>query len=327
MRILFLESHPMWIYGLPNGFRDLGHEVKVSGPLTEENIPMMISEFKPDLIITIGWTPENTGKKVGWIRKFVKQSKIPHVYWATEDPGYTHSFSLPLIQNLEPDFVFTICLARVDYYKKLGFKSAYMDFGHHCSVHKRVKIDNRFKCKIAVVANGYPIFLKENPEHFRMKSLQTLINPILKANLRIDFWGRCWDEMSRFVEYDIPKEWIHGYLSYEEVYKVYSSADIIIGLQNRVDQITQRTYETLGSEGLLLTSDTAAVRKLFNDKQDLLLSSSAEETLRLVYYFLNNPEESEKIRRHGKLSVTKHSYKHRAEYIIKILNTEGLLEK
>jgi len=30
MRILFLESHPMWIHGLPNGFRDLGHEVMVS---------------------------------------------------------------------------------------------------------------------------------------------------------------------------------------------------------------------------------------------------------------------------------------------------------
>lgn len=30
MRVLFLESHPMWIHGLPNGFRDAGHKVKVS---------------------------------------------------------------------------------------------------------------------------------------------------------------------------------------------------------------------------------------------------------------------------------------------------------
>ena len=34
MRILFLESDPMWIYGLPYGFCDVGHSVMVSGPLT-----------------------------------------------------------------------------------------------------------------------------------------------------------------------------------------------------------------------------------------------------------------------------------------------------
>lgn len=57
MKILFLESHPMWIYGLPNGFRDAGHQVLVSGPLTKENLPNMIKEFSPDLIFSMGWGP------------------------------------------------------------------------------------------------------------------------------------------------------------------------------------------------------------------------------------------------------------------------------
>ncbi|MCY8281393.1 hypothetical protein, partial [Bacillus inaquosorum] len=30
MKILFLESHPMWLYGLPNGFRETGHTVMIS---------------------------------------------------------------------------------------------------------------------------------------------------------------------------------------------------------------------------------------------------------------------------------------------------------
>ena len=85
MRILFLESHPMWIHGLPNGFIDAGHYVKISGPLDDLDIFKLISEFQPDLIITMGWGPENTA--------IVKQKKIyestinvniPHVYWATE---------------------------------------------------------------------------------------------------------------------------------------------------------------------------------------------------------------------------------------------------
>lgn len=36
LKILFLESHPMWIYGLPNGFRDTGHTAIISGPISIE---------------------------------------------------------------------------------------------------------------------------------------------------------------------------------------------------------------------------------------------------------------------------------------------------
>ena len=51
---------------------------------------------------------------------------------------------------------------------------------------------------------------------------------------------------------DIPKDWIHGPMHYLETCKVYNSADIIIGLQNYQELITQRTYEILGSGGFLL---------------------------------------------------------------------------
>ena len=63
MRILFLESNPMWIYGLPNGFCDAGHTVMISGPLTEEGIIDMIANFQPDLIFTMGHTSEHTREK------------------------------------------------------------------------------------------------------------------------------------------------------------------------------------------------------------------------------------------------------------------------
>lgn len=62
MRVLFLESHPMWIHGLPNGFRDAGHKVKVSGPLDKRTIYKLIGDFAPDLVITMGWGPENSSK-------------------------------------------------------------------------------------------------------------------------------------------------------------------------------------------------------------------------------------------------------------------------
>lgn len=55
--------------------------------------------------------------------------------------------------------------------------------------------------------------------------------------------------MSKYIGREIPPNWIHGYLDYTEAYKVYSSAKVVIGLQNCESQLTQRTYEILGSGG------------------------------------------------------------------------------
>jgi spore maturation protein CgeB len=329
MRILFLENNPRWINGLPNGFIDAGHDIKILAPLTKDDILESLSNFNPNLIISLGWTSQNTKEKIQWIRKYVKPSNIPYVYWATEDPGYTQLFTLPFIQKTQPDFVFTICHKRIDYYRKLGIKAAHLDFGYHESIHHHTKCESKYKTNIAVVANAYPDFLKTHPNHFRLKSIKTLIVPVLKEKIPINIWGNDWDKMNSILEYDIPKECIRGYLPYTKANKVYSSADIVIGIQNHEihHQLCQRTYEILGSKGFLLTSNTPGVKDLFKHGHDLITSSSPEETVKLIHYYLKNSDEREKIRINGKKTATNHSYKHRAEYIIRILKKEGILSK
>lgn len=325
LRVLFLENDPMWIHGLPNGFRDAGHEIKISGHLTEENIPRMISEFKPNLIVTMGWTSENTGEKVNWIRKCVKSAKVPHAYWATEDPTHTHSFSLPLIQKMQPDFVFTICPQRVSYYKKIGINAAHMDFGFHPSVHHYVTPEEKYRCSIAVVANGYPRNLKLYPDHYRIQSLQTLISPLVKENIRVDFFGWGWENVTSLIGCEIPKEWLHGYLPYTLANVVYSSADLTIGLQNHLTQVTQRTYEVLASKGFLITSDTPEIRRLFNPEEDLVISSSPKETVDLVKYYIKEKDIRDKIREQGQKTVSVHHYINRARYMIDVLRDKNIL--
>jgi len=325
MRVLFLESDPMWIHGLPNGFRDAGHIVMVSGPLIEDSIIDILSSFKPDLIITMGHTSEHTKEKQELIRKYVTCTNIPNVYWATEDPGYTLSFSLPLIQTIEPDFVFTICPARVDFYRKQSIPSAHLDFGYHSSVHFPAQVHEKYKASIAIVANGYPMLYEKRPDHYRFKALRSLLSPFLKEIMRIDFWGRYWDKMEHILGKKIPDEWIHGFIPYTEANKVYSSADIILGVQNHDTQLTQRTYEVLGSGGFLLTNDTSEIRRLFSPGQDMIVSHSSEETIELVRYYLDHPEERMKIKKAGMESVKKYSYEQRANYIIETLIRAGIL--
>lgn len=325
MRILFLESNPMWIHGLPNGFIDAGHTVRISGPLTKDNIPDMIFEFQPDLIITMGWTNELVGEKVNWIRKYIKTHKIPHVYWATEDPTHTFSFSLPYIQQVQPDFIFTICRSRVNYYKRLGLRAAHLDFGFHPLVHHFTQPQDEYRHSIAVVANAYPKNLSQYPDHYRIKSLRTLIYPLLKANIRIDFYGSEWESLTDILGHAIPEEWIHGYLPYTMANHVYSSSDIILGIQNHPTQLNQRIYEILASKGFLITSDTPEIRSLFTPGKDLVVSASSEETIDLVKYYLREEEKRKKISENGQKSVALHHYKNRAVYIIDVLRSEKII--
>lgn len=328
MNILFLESHPMWIYGLPNGFRDIGHKVTVSGSLTEEKIDFLLSNFKPDLVITMGWGPENASlEKQNMIHEFVKSSGVPHIYWATEDPTHTETFSLPFLRKVQTDFVFTICSSRIQYYDKLGIKAAHLDFGHHSKINYPNEYYGKGRNSISVVANAYPKKLKIYPNHYRHESLKILISPLIKNNQKINFYGRYWEEMKPFIQEDIPSKWIQGYLHYTEVNKVYCSSDIIIGLQNHRTQLTQRTYEILASGGFLLTNDTPEIRRHFTPGKDLIVSSSPEETIELVNYYLKNPDIRKTIKEQAILAVENHSYKHRAEYIIETLLKEKIFDR
>lgn len=325
MRILFWENNPMWIFGLPNGFRDLGHEVIVCNLLKEEELIKAIVNFKPQLVITMGWTAATTGSRVFWICKYIKNTKIPLVYWATEDPTHTFSFTLPLIQKIKPNFLFTICPSRVNYYEKMDIKAAHMDFGFHPKINRYTSPEDKYSQSIAVVANGYSRNLKLYPNHYRIQSIKTLISPLIQHNIRVDFWGWGWKEMDEFIGTSIPDEWIHGKLPFAETSKVYSSAKIILGVQNHPTQMTQRIYEILGSRGFLLTSDTPEIRRLFQINRDLVVSSSSEETIALVDYYLKNNQEYDMIRNQGEISVRVHSYVNRAEYMLKVLKEQKII--
>ncbi|WP_047155151.1 CgeB family protein [Aneurinibacillus tyrosinisolvens] len=328
MRILFLETHPMWIFGLPNGFKDLGHHIKLADPNNEPLLKEALKEFQPHLIFSMGWTPANdTPEKQERIGNYTQAFGIPHVYWATEDPGYTEVFSLPYLERAKPDFVFTICTQKVGVYENSGIGAAHLDFGYHPSVHYPTHPHRQYTSTAALVANGYPQLYEKDPAHQRFTSLKTLVEPFLDEKIETNFYGRYWDQMKKLFGKNVPANWIKGYLPYPEANKVYSSVKIVIGVQNKMTQVTQRTYEILASGGFLLTTDTPEVRRLFVPGKDLLVSSSREETLQLLRYYLDRPDERRKICEHGLETVKKHSYTIRAKKALETLCTRKVIPR
>ena len=68
----------------------------ISGPVSRENITEMIDEFKPDLIVSMGWTPEHSREKQAWIRKVLSVQRVfscpinerdIHLFSSVANPG------------------------------------------------------------------------------------------------------------------------------------------------------------------------------------------------------------------------------------------------
>ena len=323
MRILFLLSGQLWVHTLPQGFSDAGHDVKTAACLSQDDLSGELVQFKPHLAVTIGWGREQNKARQLMIRECLKEAGVPHVYWSVEDPAYTSVFTLPLIQRTRPDFIFTICDPKVRYFRKLGFKAAYMDFGF--SPHIQYNLDCPKEYDIAVVANAYPDIYEKFPNHYRRHSIEALIKPFIEQNIRVDFWGCDWERMGPVLECAIPSEWIHGPVSYTEANRIYNASNIILGLQNYEEQITQRTYEILGSGGFLLTNDTAGIRKLFTPGEELACSSSAAETPVLAAYYLENLSRRNVVAKRGQECVRNFSYKNKAEYMLTVLRKERII--
>ncbi|MFX3634036.1 MAG: glycosyltransferase [Candidatus Pristimantibacillus sp.] len=325
MRILFLERGELWSYGLPDGLRDLGHQVQTSGPVHKRKLIRKLSSFKPDLLVSVGWGPDHTTTKQRLVRSLATQYQIPLVYWSTEDPNFTEVFTLPLLRRMKPDYTFTISAKTAKRFHKLGYPAAHLEYAYHPKVHYRTKAQKKYQADIVVVANAYPDVLRKYPKLYRNKSIRILVSPLLRKGYRIHFYGRNWSRMKPFLGYSISKKFIKGPIPYKDANKVFSSAKIVLGLQNYTDMVTQRTYETLGSEGFFLTNDTPAVRKILEPGRDVAVSSSPQETLRKVRFYLDNANEREQIRRNGRRAISMHNYTTRARFMLSTLRRRGLI--
>lgn len=99
MRVLFCESLPMWFLTLPQGFRALGYETAFSGPITRERLQSLFFQFRPDLVVSLGWGREHSPEKIQLVREAVEVYGAVHAYWALEDPNYFEGWSLPYVRK------------------------------------------------------------------------------------------------------------------------------------------------------------------------------------------------------------------------------------
>lgn len=313
MRVLFANNPPVIQAGIARGLARLGHEVLVF-PLwqtpyerQEEVLAPTVEAFRPDVIFTEG-DPPNFNKPV--IYDLCQARGIPHVYWAIQDPLWHKEISAYCASHA--DLVFTTAAELVPVYRAMGKPAELLLFACNPEYHHRTLSDPALQHEVVFVGNNYPE---------RAEATERVIGPVLAGGYDLMVWGLWWTDQDK--PFHLPARHCGGYLSYDRMAEVYSSAAIVLGLHLDATSPTQtsiRTFEVLGCGAFYLTQYTPAHANLFENGKHLVWSASPEETKDLVAFYLNHPAERERIATAGQAEVyARHTVTHRAEQVVEAL--------
>lgn len=293
----------------------LGHDIAYQSSWNFAEIEAGIAYFKPDILLTIGCDIPLRDPALDILPHLCTKYGLFHIYWATEDKIHFHSWSLPFIRRIAPDLIWSLHEDCVRAYIDMGIPSAYLNFAYNPRLHQFTKQGSAQTFALSLIATTHL-----DTYTYRYESLRELVIPLLRAGKSVNIWGFGWHEDKQKIAdtfaLTIPDTAIHGYLPYKDSFSVYAETQIVIGVQNALDQVSQRTFEILGSGACMLTSRTPAMEQLFTDGMEVLMSSSAEETLAKVEAYLQQPQACMKIGAQARKKVlATHTYHHRFAHV------------
>jgi len=139
---------------------------------------------------------------------------------------------------------------------------------------------------------------------------------LLPTDYELAVYGRHWEEL-------IDSKYIKGqYINNHEVYKYYSSADIVLNdhweSMRENGFISNRIFDVLACNGFILSDDVKGLKELFGDS--IITYRSKEDLQNKIEYYLTHKQEREALSQIGrKLVLEKHTHKNRVEQILKTI--------
>lgn len=327
-KIFFLDHRSCYLNSLGDVLSQLGHRVFYQSSWMPEEIEAGLAYFQPDILLTVGCDIPLRSSFPDDLPQLCRKYGLFHIYWATEDKIHHQHWSVPFVQRIYPDLVWTIHPECVHSYERLGIAANALNFGLNPRLFLPRSRQQHVRYPLSFVGTTH---LEQRT--YRYTSFEHLLVPLVKHQQRVDIWGFGWKESAALLQQafgiSIPDDWLHGYLAYKRTPQIYHASHIVLGVQNAPDQVTQRTFEILGSGGCMLASRTEELSRLFIDGEEIILTDSPEETLELVQYYLARPQLCVKIGQKARRKVLKeHQLAHRLRRIWpqleSMLSTKGV---
>ncbi|GGE41677.1 hypothetical protein GCM10011391_20540 [Pullulanibacillus camelliae] len=315
MRWFYLETFTFFSETLTRTFHDMGIpcETPQFSPEqgTSEQLMQALEAFKPDIILTSGWTSWHKRKYLDVVKRYCQEQEAFHVFWSLEDPVHTELWSKYMIEQATPDYVVTHEYGFEAFYHQLGIPAGYLPLACYPTLHHSRPLEANYQADIALVGNYSPILPELCP--FRYAGLKRLVDPLLKQQeYSFHIYGAGWRDYIKNISSLSSKLVVHGTIPYQEIPSVYSSSKLTIGIQNSPQLLTRRTFEAMGSGTCLLTLNTPAVSRHFISDQHLVTIDEDESVLDKVGKYLRDSAARERIKAQGQRFVhQQHTYQER----------------
>jgi spore maturation protein CgeB len=275
-----------------------------------KNLIATAENYKPEIFLEVG------GDRI--LPETVKQLKgqgITTVLWTTDPPRVDVAGLIRSVR--EYDFVFCGGSEAIELFQGQGLKNVhFLPFGCSPEFHYPVKLEEKdirdYSCDIAFVGTVDPGLYS-----YRVSILEAV------SDFNLAVWGPGADMLP--VDSKL-KALVRGKETTPEIWrKIYSAAKIVICIHYQDSsgkvkcyQASPRVYEALACKAFLVVDDQKDVRMLFKDRQDLVIFKGIAELREILKYFLEHPQEREKISRQGREKVLQeHTYLKRIKDLLK----------
>lgn len=272
-----------------------------------------VDEYKPDILFVIKGNiiyPET-------LRKIKAKNKgIKIILWMMDS---ALRFSIVLEGARYYDLFYTYEPADIPQLRDMGIKKArLLHMAFDPDVYKRFAEKREYIDIIFVGGvSGYP----------NRELIFNALTPFFKQKkLKVAIYGKQWSMYNPFklYKYKIKKKelgkLINNFnINHNQINEVYNSAKICLNLPDfeAEEAITPRTFEILGAGGFQIADYKNSLKDFFEIDKEIVCFKNIDELKQKISYYLENDKERKAIAEAGHKAVTKHTFKHRIEKILK----------
>ncbi|UHA75858.1 glycosyltransferase [Paenibacillus sp. 481] len=287
--------------------------LSIAGP--RDPVAQTAAQIRPDLVLVLDGM-EFPVEQLNELR----QSGIRTAVWITDDPYYTDIMTLVVPHY---DYVFTLELNCVEYYRLLGCKHVhYLPFGVFPLHFRPRHTISPVRRDVSFIGSGY---------WNRIRSFNPIISRLATHNIVIS--GLWWDRLTHFSRYKKRIE-LNKWMGPHETATLYNGSKIVINMHRSVEDETvnnnkaripavspnPRTFEISGCGTLQLTDVRADLPRFYTPGVEIETYRSSEELVSKVEYYLHNEEARREIAlRSLERTMREHTYMNRINELLRVV--------
>ena len=231
--------------------------------------------------------------------------------WFPDDPWLFYTIAREIAPAY--DYVVTSSEKCVKWYKHIGCKHVkYLPFMCDPDIHKRVNLTEEERKYYGADLCFVGSYAPERERYFEVL-----------CDYDFKIFGSGWDRARQKVR----AKWMGRPLSIFEMVKAFNASKIVLNLHTAETKYggmkaNMRVFEATGCGAFHLADRTEGLSDLFILDKEVAVYDSKEELREKVDYYLDNPEEREKIARRGQERAYKdHTFKKRIEELFEFIGT------